>query len=150
MVKEYGYEYNAIIDTNLLSRVGWAGTEKKLWGAYSLRSGRDALNLIAREYPKTTVFLPSLCCNSMITPFELHGCKIVFYPLTNEFHVDFSALLSKMELIKGQKILLFYDYFAVNMFVLSQLLELKKIFNDLVLIKSSALSVIAVASSKAS
>ena len=135
MLKEYGYEYNATINEGLLSRVGWLGTEKKLWEAYSLRSGRDALNVIAREYPNTTVFLPSLCCNSMITPFEIYGCKIIFYPLTSEFCVDFSVLLNKLELIKEQKLLLFYDYFAINMFHLNQLAELKKSFKDLVLIK---------------
>ena len=52
MVKEYGYEYNATINTELFSRVGWSGMDEKLWGAYSLRSGRDALKVIAREHPK--------------------------------------------------------------------------------------------------
>ncbi|MBR2311936.1 MAG: hypothetical protein IKA46_01435 [Clostridia bacterium] len=135
MVKEYGYEYNATTNGDILSVAGWSGTDKKLWDAYSLRSGRDALKVIAREYPNSTVFLPSLCCDSMITPFEMYGCEIVFYPLTTELGVDFSALLSKLQLIKEQKLLLFYDYFAIKMFHSNQLVELKRAFNDLILIE---------------
>ncbi len=135
MVKEYGYEYSAITNTDILSLVGWLGTDQKLWGAYSLRSGRDALKVIAREYPNSTVFLPSLCCDSMITPFEMYGCKITFYPLIAGLSVNFPALLNRLQLIKGQKLLLFYDYFAINMFYSDQLIELKRRFNDLILIE---------------
>lgn len=135
MVKEYGYEYNAITDINLLSLVGWSGTDKKLWDAYALRSGRDALRMIAREYPNSTVFLPSLCCDSMVTPFEKYGCKIEYYPLTTGLCVDFSVLIHKLQLIKEPKLLLFYDYFAIKMFSPEQLTDLKRKFNDLILIE---------------
>lgn len=135
MVKEYGYEYNATRDEELLSRVGWSGTNKKLWGAYSLRSGRDALKLIAREYPNTTVFLPSLCCDSMITPFEMYGCKIVYYPLTSKMRSNFPELLNKLQMIKGKKLLLSCDYFAIKMLDSDQIEKLKMMFNDLILIK---------------
>lgn len=135
MVKEYGYEYNATRDEKLLLRVGWSGTNKKLWGAYALRSGRDALKLVAREYPHATVFVPSLCCDSMITPFEMHGCKIVYYPLTSEIRSNFPELKNKLQMVKGRKLLLFCDYFAIKMFDSYQLEKLKAMFNDLILIK---------------
>jgi len=83
MVKEYGYEYNAVVDEELLLKTQWRGTEKKLWNAYCFRCGRDALKVIAREHPNTTVYLPSLCCDSMITPFELYDCRVVFFLLAD-------------------------------------------------------------------
>ncbi len=135
MLKEYGYEYNAIIDDNILSRVGWAGTDKKLWGAYSLRSGRDALKVIAREHRNSTVFLPSLCCDSMITPFESFGCKIVYYSLDSNLKVDFTSLQNSLRQIKTEKLLLFYNYFAVEMFWENHLIELKKNFPNLILVE---------------
>ncbi len=135
MVKEYGYEYNATVDEKLLSLVGWSGTNEKWFGAYALRSGRDALKAVAREHASSTVYLPSLCCDSMITPFEAYGCKIVFYPLNTDLTVDFFVLLNKLASIEGQKLLLFYDYFSIPMFCEEQLVELKRMFCDLVLIK---------------
>lgn len=135
MVKEYGYEYSAVTNEEILSCVGWAGTDKKLWNAYALRSGRDALKVIAREYPNTTVFLPSLCCDSMVTPFEQYGCEIVFYPLTAELCVDFRVLTNELQRTNTQKLLLYYDYFGIKMFQSRQLVEVKTRFNDLILIE---------------
>lgn len=135
MVKEYGYEYNATINEGILSLTGWSGTDEKWFGAYALRSGRDALKVIAREYSNSIVYLPSLCCDSMITPFETYGCKIVFYPLKKDLTVDFSALLNKLESINGQKLILFYDYFLIPMFCEEELIALKRTFRDLIFIK---------------
>ncbi len=135
MVKEYGYEYNALTDEQLLSRTGWSGTDETLWGAHCLRSGRDALKVVAREHPNTTVFLPSLCCDSMITPFEAYGCDVVFYPLTRDITVDFSALTEELQRCNGQGLLLFYDYFGIPMFSPNQFALLKKRFGDLILVK---------------
>ena len=135
MIKEYGYEYNATINAKLLSHVGWRGTDKKFWGAYSLRSGRDALKLIAREHPNSNVFLPALCCDSMISPFEMYGCNIIYYPLTREIKSDFFELLNKLQSVKGKKLLLLCDYFAIKAFDFNQIWKLKNLFNDLTIIK---------------
>ena len=135
MIKEYGYEYNAVVNNELLSQCEWKGTDKKFWGAYSLRSGRDALKVIAREHPNSTVYLPSLCCDSMITPFELYDCKIVFYPLTDELCVDYIKLSKILENSAACSILLFYDYFGIKMFETTQLIEIKKKYCDLILVR---------------
>lgn len=135
MVKEYGYEYNAVVNEELIAKTKWNGTNEKLWGAYCLRSGRDALKIIAREYPNSTVYLPSLCCDSMVTPFELYNCKIVYYPLESNMKACVSVLLNLLKKSYKPSILLFYDYFGISMFDKNELVEIKEKHNDLILVK---------------
>lgn len=135
MVKEYGYEYNAVVDEKLLSRTKWKSTDKKLWNAYCLRSGRDALKVIAREHQNTTVYLPSLCCDSMITPFELYGCNVVFYQLNRDLTVNYSALKSLLSNSSEPAILLFYEYFGISMFDKIQLRTIKSNHPNLVFVR---------------
>lgn len=135
MVKEYGYEYNAVVDEELLLKTQWRGTEKKLWNAYCFRCGRDALKVIAREHPNTTVYLPSLCCDSMITPFELYDCRVVFYPLQESLKCDYHALISLISDLRERAILLFYDYFGISMFDTTQLVDIKNRHENLILVR---------------
>ena len=43
MIKEYGYEYDAELDKQLFNDTLNQNTEETFQGAYTLRSGRDAL-----------------------------------------------------------------------------------------------------------
>ena len=43
MIKEYGYEYDAVLNDAVFEKTHWRTTNKKLDGALCLRSGRDAL-----------------------------------------------------------------------------------------------------------
>lgn len=52
-------------------------------GGICLRSGRNALKGIAREFAYATVLLPALSCDSMTIPFEL-------------YHYDVCLLSSKL------------------------------------------------------
>ena len=79
MIQEYGYEYDAVLQKPIWELTAGRTTKDKLWGAFCLRSGRDALKAIAREYTPRNVFLPALSCDSMIFPFELYGHKIRYY-----------------------------------------------------------------------
>ena len=54
MIREYGYEYDAFVKEELWKKTKGAVTHDCLWGALCLRSGRDALKTIAREYKKTS------------------------------------------------------------------------------------------------
>lgn len=135
MVKEYGYEYNAEFDKGIFSKTQWDSTDKTLWGAYCLRSGRDALKVIAKETSGATVYMPSLCCDSMIVPFEMYGCTIRFYPLTNELSANYAELLRIMEYSYERKVLLYYDYFGIPMFTDEQIAEVKSIHKNLISVK---------------
>ena len=92
MVKEYGYEYDAVLQKPTWEITKGKTTEEKLWGAYCLRSGRDALKAIAREYMPRVVFLPALACDSMVFPFEMYGHQIKYYKLNRDYSIDLDSL----------------------------------------------------------
>lgn len=111
MIKEYGYEYDAVLNDAVFERTHWRTTNKKLNDALCLRSGRDALKVVAREYASTIVYLPALSCDSMVIPFELYGHKPVFYRLLSDYSLDYEYL--KTQFNKGQQVLFLYmDYFG--------------------------------------
>lgn len=109
MIKEFGYEYDAVLNSELWEKTKDKVTDQKLMGAYCLRSGRDALKAIAREYSPRIAILPALACDSMIHPFELYGHQKQFYKLNNDYSID-------LESINTQKnehyIFLYADYFG--------------------------------------
>lgn len=108
MVKEYGYEYDAVLVDDIWTATEGKVTDQKLMGAHCLRSGRDALKAIAREYEPCVALLPALACDSMVHPFELYGHKIKYYKL-NE---DYSIKLESMEVGEGTHFFLYADYFG--------------------------------------
>ena len=82
--EEYGYEYDATLNEAVWSITQGKTTADQLWGAYCLRSGRDALKAIAREYTPRIVLLPALACDSMVFPFKLYGHQVQYYKLNKE------------------------------------------------------------------
>ena len=108
MVKEYGYEYDAVLDDIVWKQTKGRVTYEKLWGASCLRSGRDALKTIAREYEPTKVYISALACDSMVLPFEMYGHEVVYYTLNHDYSVDFSYL----ENIITDGLFLYMDYFG--------------------------------------
>lgn len=135
MIKEYGYEYNAVLNDEVFSKTQWNSTNKTLWGAYCLRSGRDALKVIAKAHSGAHVYLPSLCCDSMITPFVAHNCKVEFYTLTESLTVNYACLFKMLETVKGEALLLYYEYFGLPMFSDAQIKEIKTKFKNVIIIK---------------
>lgn len=108
MIKEYGYEYDAVLDERLWRALAGKVTKDRLMGAHCLRSGRDALKAIAREYSPRTVFLPALACDSMVSPFERYGHKVQFYKL----HPDYSVDLDSLKIGKEPLVFLYMEYFG--------------------------------------
>lgn len=108
MVKEYGYEYDAALNERIWNETEGKVTTEKLWGAHCLRSGRDALKAIAREYEPSIVMLPALACDSMVFPFVQYGHKVEYYRLKPDYTIDLDSFD-----LKGEKILFLYmDYFG--------------------------------------
>ncbi len=109
MIKEYGYEYDAILNEKLWSVTEGKVTKQTFDGAHCLRSGRDALKAIAREYRNCLVLLPALACDSMIHPFEMYGHEIAYYKLNKDYKIDLESLN-----IEATNILFLYaDYFGI-------------------------------------
>ncbi len=108
MIKEYGYEYDAVLQNPLWELTEGKTTKEKFGGAYCLRSGRDALKAIAREYSPCVVFLPALACDSMVFPFGLYGHTVKYYRLKNDYSID----LNSLNIGDDPAIFLYMEYFG--------------------------------------
>lgn len=112
MVKEYGYEYDAVLDKALYEETKGKVTQEKFLGALSLRSGRDAIKVVAREFEPTTVLMPALACDSMILPFEMYGHRVKYYKLNKDFSINIESLYSLIPDGDRTILFLYMDYFG--------------------------------------
>lgn len=122
MVKEYGYEYDAVLNVKLEKETAGRCVSHSDHGAILLRSGRDALKAVAREYSGVTVFLPALACDSMVVPFHLYKHKVVYYEVQSDYRVDYDNLLELLFKESGTVLLLYMNYFG-NLSVSDEQLE---------------------------
>lgn len=109
MIKEYGYEYDAVLNRSIWEETRGKTIQASLFGGQCLRSGRDALKAIAREYSSRIVYLPALSCDSMVFPFEMYGHTVKYYRLHNDYSIDIDSIP------KGEEpaFLLYMDYFGL-------------------------------------
>ncbi len=133
MIKEYGYEYDAVLQEKIWDETGGRVTEEKWNGAHCLRSGRDALKAIAREYSPCTVLLPALSCDSMARPFEQYGHEIRFYQLNPDYSINMEDLEKRIGL--GTCLFLYMDYFGCQAISDDHLKALKKTHDKLIFIE---------------
>lgn len=122
MVKEYGYEYDAVLNQDIWKATEGKTTDQKLIGGYCLRSGRDSLKAIAREYEPCVALLPALACDSMVHPFELYGHKIQYYKLNEDYSID----LDSLDVGTNKTLFLYADYFGRPAIKDEDLQKLKK------------------------
>ena len=109
MVREYGYEYDAVLNEEVWRETKGNSTDEKLFGALSLRSGRDALKAVAREYEPCVALLPALACDSMVRPFEQYGHNVKYYRLNPDYSIDLNGLK-----VGDERVLFLYmDYFGL-------------------------------------
>ena len=108
MIQEYGYEYDAVLQKSIWELTEGKTTKDKLWGAYCLRSGRDALKAIAREYTPRIALLPALACDSMVFPFELYGHHIRYYKVNKDYSID----LASLDIGREPAFFLYMEYFG--------------------------------------
>ena len=108
MIKEFGYEYDAVLNEDIWKETKGIVTDEKLFDAICLRSGRDALKAVAREYEPCVTYLPALACDSMVHPFEQYGHTIRFYNLKSDYSIDLSNLVFDTE----NSLFLYMDYFG--------------------------------------
>lgn len=112
-VREYGSEYDWMAnDSFLMPEI----KERGAWPDAKLyRSGRDALKAAAKACKGrySRVLLPALCCESMVSPFQMYGIEPVFYRL----HWDYTAdLFDVEEKLTEDSILLYCGYFGISPF----------------------------------
>lgn len=111
-VKEYGYEYDAIRNDALWEQTRGMCVEHTPEGIFLLRSGRDALKAVAREYREAVVLMPALSCESMVSPFQIYGHTVRFYKLTDRYHVDLDDV-EKLLRDAPTILFLYMDYFGI-------------------------------------
>lgn len=133
MIKEYGYEYDAVLQEKIWNETNGRVTEGKWNGAHCLRSGRDALKAIAQEYSPCVVLLPALSCDSMVRPFEQYNHEIRFYQLNADYSINMDDLKQKVTL--ETCLFLYMDYFGCQAISDAHLNELKKTHEKLVFIE---------------
>lgn len=135
MIKEYGYEYDAVLDEELECATKGKCVNYFDHGAIFLRSGRDSLKVVAREYSDAVVFLPALACDSMILPFKMYGHMVVYYQLYADYSVAFENLTLLLKKQKRQVLLLYMNYFGNLSFTDYQLEWIKQQYKNVVFIE---------------
>ncbi len=135
MVKEYGYEYDAVLDVQLDEETAGKCVSHLDHGVVLLRSGRDAFKSIAREYKNATVLLPSLSCDSMVLPFRLYGHRAIYYRLLNDYKADFEDLIDCLAKKDGTILLLYMNYFGNLSMTDEQLKFIKEKYMNVVFIE---------------
>lgn len=135
MIKEYGYEYDAVLDEELYQRTKNKVAYNDFMGAICLRSGRDALKAVAREFQSTTVLMPALACDSMIVPFEMYGHKVKYYRLNRDYSINFEFLCSLIPNDNEIMLFLYMDYFGNRAISNEELNKLKTRYPLLIFIE---------------
>ncbi len=95
--------------------------------AKKYRSGRDAMKAVASSVKAqyTRVLLPALCCESMVSPFTMHGIKPVFYKLHPDYKADVADVRQKLS---KNTILVYGSYFGVDPFDDETLESLRRVY----------------------
>lgn len=109
-VKEFGSEYDFQSNKAFLKAAD-TGFIRDDWQLY--RSGRDAIKAFARLAGKKRVLLPSLCCESMIIPFEQNGYSVDFYRMNEDLSCNEADVLGKLD---EDSVLLYMSYYGVPAF----------------------------------
>ena len=99
---------------------GRGGFELEGWQLF--RSGRDALKAVAAVLRGRRAFLPALCCESMVLPFEQNCVKVEFYGLGADFKADVAMIKERAE---SGDLLLYMPWFDQQPFDEKGLAELR-------------------------
>ena len=133
MIQEYGYEYDATLNKELWDKTKGITTDDKFEGALCLRSGRDALKAIAREYSSCQVFLPALACDSMVSPFRQYNHEVRFYSLNNDYSINLPSL--EKNIGSGLCLFLYMDYFGCPVITNEKLIEIQTKYPRMIFIE---------------
>ncbi len=137
MINEYGYEYHAFLDEKKDKETAGKCVSHSCCGAILLRSGRDALKTIAREYKNATVFLSALSCESMAEPFLLYGHRIIYYKILSDYSVDYEDLIAKINKTNETILFVYMNYFGKLAITDEQLVFIKEKYCNVIFIEDN-------------
>ena len=120
-VCEYGSEFDWQANEAFFGETA----QDRFASAQKFRSGRDAMKAVAASVKDryTRVLLPALCCESMVSPFTMHGFKPVFYRLHPDYTADTADVQEKMT---EETILIYGSYFGIDPFHEDSLATLRR------------------------
>lgn len=104
---EFGSDIDTYSNNNFISNS--ETLTKWLKNAYFFRSARDALRYIAKSSNSSRIFMPILSCESMALPFSQNNYEVIFYPVTENYSIDFNFINNN---IKSNDLLLVSNYFC--------------------------------------
>ena len=107
-------EFGSDIDINdNVKHIKERTNKKWLNNSYLFRSGRDTLKYIAKKHSKShkRILMPIPCCDSMVKPFELYNYSVIYYPLINDYTIDYAYI---KKVIKDNDLLLIENYFGLK------------------------------------
>lgn len=100
-------------------------------GYVCLRSGRDALRLVARAMRESgvdAVLMPCYCCECMEWPFSNEGMSVVYYRVSEGLKVDIDDVAEKAAANRGAAFL-YMHYYCLPSIERKTLLELKETYS---------------------
>lgn len=100
-------------------------------GYVCLRSGRDALRLVARAMRESgvdAVLMPCYCCECMEWPFSDEGMSVVYYRVSEGLKVDIDDVAEKAAANRGAAFL-YMHYYCLPSIERKTLLELKETYS---------------------
>ena len=95
------------------------------YGIKFLRCGRDSLGYIADdirikrgkdETAYQRIYMPALCCDSMILPFTVRGYEVIFFRVNEDLTIDTDHLLELLSGGPGENapVVLVMDYYGLT------------------------------------
>lgn len=130
-IHEYGSEYDLDSNNKFISFI----TDQSFSAdAEFFRSGRDALKAIANRYKGLfkRIMLPALCCESMVSPFQMHGYSVLYYKLNSNLTANINDILSKLE---NSDVLMYMNYFGIQSMTDEELKITRDLFPNLLFIE---------------
>jgi len=112
-MREFGSEHPAVLLPD-----GYFDTFKRYGSCTWLRSGREALHLVALNLnpgkQKPVVLMPAYCCHSMVDPFEKAGWEVVYYRLNEDLTADADYLVQVLATANPKAVLTMNYYGAAS------------------------------------
>lgn len=123
------FEYGSEFDWNA-NEAFWKQTDSSqaaFFAAQKFRSGRDAMKAVALAVKDrcSRVLLPALCCESMVSPFTMHGIEPVFYKLCPNYTADVQDVQQKL---RPDTVLVYGSYFGIDPFDDEMLATLRRLY----------------------
>lgn len=131
MMKEFGSNFELSYTKGSGNGCELTNTNSQLF----LRSARECLLLIGKEASQkgiNTVFMPALCCSSMVQPFIQLEYHVEFYRLRPDLTIDIEYLNS---ILKDNSVLILMKYHGMDTYSNAQIRELISKFENVLLIQ---------------